>query len=342
MCSRTWIDRMCQPGKAESRVMGLHLPGWCTDRMGLQWYWMNDRARCRALWCFNLVVSHTWMCLGILYGWVRKRIAPRPKLSHKMSISNPLSCAPQTDWRKCCLSPTNKKEELKSHPTHYACSPENDGYFMIATNVPLFQAFNQLPIRLDMSQLDNGGGIEETLRRNNAKYHRSCSLIFSNSKLERARKRAADIQNEPCEGHSKCSQSHECDLLEFFKHENQSFPAALSDSGKLHSSQKSQLVNILETVISPPDTEPKCDAIIIDVSSLVYSLSPKASKTFEEYAVQDVVPKTQAYSSKYDRTDIVFDIYLNSSLKAETQSKRGRGGRCREGVDAEWLTKPKY
>ncbi len=31
-------------------------------------------------------------------------------------------------------------------------------------------------------------------------------------------------------------QSRECDLLElFFKHENQSFPAALSDTGKLHS-----------------------------------------------------------------------------------------------------------
>ena len=124
-------------------------------------------------------------------------------------------------------------------------------------------------------------------------------------------------------------QSRECDLLEFFKHENQSFPAALSDNGKLHSCQKSQLVNILETGISPPDTEPKCEVMIIDGSSLVYSLSPKASKTFEDYAVQDVVPKIKAYSSKYHRTDIVFDVYLNSSLKTETRSKRGTGGRQR-------------
>ena len=29
-------------------------------------------------------------------------------------------------------------------------------------------------------------------------------------------------------------QSRECDLHEFFRHENQPFPAALSDSGKLH------------------------------------------------------------------------------------------------------------
>ena len=134
--------------------------------------------------------------LNVLRYFVRlggKRIDPRPKPLHKMSTSNPLSCAPETDWRKCCLCQTDKKEELKSPPTHYACSPENDGYSMIATNVPLFQAINQQPIRLDMSRLDDGGGIEETLRRNNAKYHRSCRLMFSNSKLEHARKRAADI-----------------------------------------------------------------------------------------------------------------------------------------------------
>jgi hypothetical protein len=40
---------------------------------------------------------------------------------------------------------------------------------MIATNIPLFQGINQLPIILDPIILDEGGGIEETLRRNNAK-----------------------------------------------------------------------------------------------------------------------------------------------------------------------------
>ncbi|RXN30245.1 Venom prothrombin activator pseutarin-C non-catalytic subunit [Labeo rohita] len=84
-----------------------------------------------------------------------------------------------------------------------------------------------------------------------------------------------------------------------------------------------------EATISPPDKQPECGAIIIDGSSLVYSLSPKTSKTFEEYAVQDVVPKIQAYSSKYERTDIIFDVYWTSSLKAETRSNRGKGGRRR-------------
>jgi hypothetical protein len=45
---------------------------------------------------------------------------------------------------------------------------------MIATSIPLFQGINQLLIILDPIILDEGGGIEETLRRNNAKYHQTC------------------------------------------------------------------------------------------------------------------------------------------------------------------------
>jgi hypothetical protein len=54
-------------------------------------------------------------------------------------------------------------------------SKGNDGYYMIASNITLFQAINQLSITLDPIRLDEDDGIEETLRRNNAKYHQNCS-----------------------------------------------------------------------------------------------------------------------------------------------------------------------
>lgn len=73
------------------------------------------------------------------------------------------------------------------------------------------------------------------------------------------------------------------------------------------------------------DVEPKGDAIIIDGSALVNTLTPRSSKTFEDYAMLDVLPKVLTYSTKYKRTDIVFDVYQSSSLKAETRSKRGHG-----------------
>ena len=124
-------------------------------------------------------------------------------------------------------------------------------------------------------------------------------------------------------------QSRECDLLQFFRHENQSFPAALSDSGKLHSCQKSQLASILAANITSPDADPEATVIVIDGSALINSLPPLGARTFGEYAALDVVPKVKAFSSAYKRTDIVFDVYWPSSLKAETRTKRGQGARRR-------------
>ena len=124
-------------------------------------------------------------------------------------------------------------------------------------------------------------------------------------------------------------QSRECDLYDFFRHENHPFPAALGDGRKLHTCQKSQLAAVLESHITLPDNEPQADVIIIDGSALVNSLPPRSSKTFEEYATLDVIPRIRAYSIYYERTDIVFDVYRPSSLKAEARSKRGHGARPR-------------
>ncbi len=73
----------------------------------------------------------------------------------------------QTNREKCCLcQKDNRKEDLISPPTHHV--PEHDGYTMLATNVPLFYELDQMPINLDLARLDEGGGIEATLRRNQA------------------------------------------------------------------------------------------------------------------------------------------------------------------------------
>ena len=96
-------------------------------------------------------------------------------------------------------------------------------------------------------------------------------------------------------------QSREYDLMECFQHENQSFPAALSDNGNLHSCQKSQFAIILETHFTPPDTEPEASFIILDGSALINALPSRISKTFEEYAVLEVDSKVQGYSCTYIR-----------------------------------------
>lgn len=91
----------------------------------------------------------------------------------------------------------------------------------------------------------------------------------------------------------------------------------------------STLIILLSNYTVYPSDIVEADTIIIDGSTLVNSLPPRTSKTFEEYAVLDVLPTIQSYLTKYSRTDIVFDVYQPSSLKAEARSKLGRGVRRR-------------
>ena len=133
-----------------------------------------------------------------------------------MSGVTPLKSKSQTDWNKCCLCQTEKKgEDLKSQLTHYSCSKDNDGCYMIVTNITFFQAINQLPIIFDLIRLDKGGGIEETLRRNNVKYQ-NCRLLFNNTKIERTRKRAASSKISSDDGQSKVRRTSMADHMCFF------------------------------------------------------------------------------------------------------------------------------
>ena len=67
-----------------------------------------------------------------------------------------------------------------------------------------------------------------------------------------------NVLKDDCQLFSKLiisRQSRECDL-HFFRHENHPSPAALSDVGKLHTCQKSQLAAVLESHITLSDNEP--------------------------------------------------------------------------------------
>lgn len=124
-------------------------------------------------------------------------------------------------------------------------------------------------------------------------------------------------------------QRREYDLIDFFQHENNPFPASLSDNGQLHVTNKSQLAEILVSKVKIPDLEPASDAIVIDGSALVNALVQRASKTFDHYTLQDVITAVKAYATKYKHVDIIFDVYILSSLKAEARTKRGLGMRRR-------------
>ena len=68
-------------------------------------------------------------------------------------------------------------------------------------------------------------------------------------------------------------------------------------------------------IITIPGTAHEVDVIMIDGSAFVNALPPCASKTFSDYARQDVFPSMKSFSSQYMRIDIVFDTYMPMRLK---------------------------
>jgi hypothetical protein len=119
-------------------------------------------------------------------------------------------------------------------------------------------------------------------------------------------------------------QTRDGNLADFFKHENQASPPSLSENGKLYQGVKSDIIQCLEPLSShPADTAPVVDATMLDGPAVVHMLPPDEGNTFEEYANTQFQPHIQ--SQHCARVDIIWDEYLENSLKATTRSKRGKG-----------------
>ncbi|XP_045131595.1 uncharacterized protein LOC123516404 [Portunus trituberculatus] len=124
-------------------------------------------------------------------------------------------------------------------------------------------------------------------------------------------------------------QSRDGDLNEFFRHENQRCPPSLSQDGKLRQGKKSDLLDCLTSSVECSIDAPDSDAIILDGAALVNMLKPVVCTTFNDYADKVFLPYIEKQLERADRVDIVWDQYLENSLKSETRKRRGKGIRRR-------------
>ena len=123
-------------------------------------------------------------------------------------------------------------------------------------------------------------------------------------------------------------QAREGNLEEFFKHENSSSPPALLCHGKMRTGQKSELFACLE--VSTALECPSVDAVVLDGAAIVNMLSPGKCKTFKEYAETVLLPYVvNCRAQNVKRIDLVWDGYLENSLKQGTREARGTGTRRR-------------
>ena len=69
-------------------------------------------------------------------------------------------------------------------------------YSLFVCALEEFRKLESLPVSIDVSSLDDGSGIEDTLSRNKARWHKNCRPLFGNLQLDRAKKRkSSEVQN---------------------------------------------------------------------------------------------------------------------------------------------------
>lgn len=117
-------------------------------------------------------------------------------------------------------------------------------------------------------------------------------------------------------------QSRDGNIDDFFTYENQPYPPSISDLGELKSGTKSDLVNCLEHEVDDPSTAiPDAQAKVIDGAVLVQMLEGKAGTTFCHYAEDVFIPAINKELQSVQRVDIVWDVYVENSLKLGTREK---------------------
>ena len=103
----------------------------------------------------------------------------------------------KTGWNKCLLRQEVTSEILRC-PAESKCLDvgAGKGYFTLSLDITRFSELNELPMPIDLRQLDEGNGVEATLRKNTAKWHNFCHSKFNITKLKRAEKRKSSTSTE--------------------------------------------------------------------------------------------------------------------------------------------------
>ncbi|CAG2190962.1 unnamed protein product [Mytilus edulis] len=138
------------------------------------------------------------------------------------------------------------------------------------------------------NRMQNTASIYEPIKKNKF-------LLFSRQpkKSSCETKSKLDLAREDCSLFSRLfisCQSRQCDLEEFFSHENQKFPPSLSQSGKINIFVKSQLMEFQEAKGDLPREEPQTDMVVVDGAAMVNSRPPRGTYTFDEYAKDVILP----------------------------------------------------
>lgn len=96
------------------------------------------------------------------------------------------------DWTLCILC-QNKASEPLQCPGKSKRSACGSGHSTLFKNSERFKELRSIPLKLNVSKLDDGEGIKKCLKSNEASWHKSCYLKFNTTMVKRAEKKVSSL-----------------------------------------------------------------------------------------------------------------------------------------------------
>ena len=122
-------------------------------------------------------------------------------------------------------------------------------------------------------------------------------------------------------------QTRDGNLDEFFLHENQACPPALSDEWSRKLGEKSNLLTCFQEITDERSEASPTTSLVIDGAAFVQMLKPTACMNFRDYAQEIFSPYMSTRFQSSSRLNLVWDIYIADSLTASARAKCGKGVR---------------
>ena len=135
-------------------------------------------------WCFHcvFVFQNLLSCRGDFGATMPKRhFLMDPTQPSKSKQSKP---PPSTNWDICVLCQVVTHESLQC-PLRSTKQPVDSGYASLAEDLLRFHTLQHMPMDLHLERLDDGNGIESTLKAHGAEWHKKCRLKFNKKAFDK-------------------------------------------------------------------------------------------------------------------------------------------------------------
>ena len=119
-------------------------------------------------------------------------------------------------------------------------------------------------------------------------------------------------------------QTRDGDLDKFFTYENQATPPSLSQGCKIRLGTKADLLHSLPIEENQTANAPVFQGKFLDGAAVLLMLNTGTASTFQQYFDTVFYSYITTQLQTVQRVDVVFDTYIQNSLKSTTRQKRGR------------------